>query len=211
MTFSDIFKSSFLESVKEFSAVDTLVGPWELPGETTTPKYSAVAYFTAEQLHKALGVPIGIIHSSLGGSKVQVWTSREALVAGGEDPNETFRGKTSTYLFNGMVYPLRNASFRSVLWFQGEQNMDDAEKYDKLYALMTDSSTYEGEVFHVAGTVRKIHTADDPDGKNWLTVDLDGNSLRPAYILYDNPSKSTGYQRNDPGCKTRRFSASGRC
>ncbi len=118
---------------------DTFVGPWELPGETTTPKYSAVAYFTAEQIHKELGVPIGIIHSSLGGSKVQVWTSREALVAGGEDPNETFRGKTSTYLYNGMVYPLRNASFRSVLWFQGEQNMDDAEKYDKLYALMTDS------------------------------------------------------------------------
>ena len=26
MTFSDIFKSSFLESVTEFSAVDTLIG-----------------------------------------------------------------------------------------------------------------------------------------------------------------------------------------
>ncbi len=120
------------------SPSDTFTGPWELPGETTTPRYSAVAYFAAEQLHKELGVPIGIIHSSLGGSKVQVWTSREALVAGGEDPNETFRGKTSTYLYNGMIYPLRNASFRGVLWFQGEQNMDDAEKYDKLYALMTD-------------------------------------------------------------------------
>ena len=121
------------------SPVDTFAGPWELPGETTTPKYSAVAYFAAERLHKELGVPIGIIHSSLGGSKVQVWTAREELVEAGEDPNETFRGKTSTFLFNGMVYPLRNASFRSVLWFQGEQNMDDAEKYDKLYALMTKS------------------------------------------------------------------------
>ena len=66
--------------------VDTLVGPWELPGETTTPKYSAVAYFVAEALHRELGVPIGIIHSSLGGSKVQVWTAREELVAAGEDP-----------------------------------------------------------------------------------------------------------------------------
>ena len=26
MTFSDIFKSSFLESVTEFSAIDTLIG-----------------------------------------------------------------------------------------------------------------------------------------------------------------------------------------
>ena len=120
------------------SPVDTFTGPWELPGETTTPRYSAVAYFTAEALHRELGVPIGIIHSSLGGSKIQTWTSREALVAAGEDPNETFRGKTSTYLYNGMIYPLRNASFRGVLWFQGEQNMDDAEKYDKLYAVMTD-------------------------------------------------------------------------
>ena len=120
------------------SPADTFTGPWELPGETTTPRYSAVAYFAAEALHKELGVPIGIIHSSLGGSKIQTWTSREALVAAGEDPNETFRGKTSTYLYNGMIYPLRNASFRSVLWFQGEQNMDDAEQYDKLYAVMTD-------------------------------------------------------------------------
>ena len=120
------------------SPADTFTGPWELPGETTTPRYSAVAFFAAEALHKELGVPIGIIHSSLGGSKIQTWTSREALVAAGEDPNETFRGKTSTYLYNGMIYPLRNASFRSVLWFQGEQNMDDAEQYDKLYAVMTD-------------------------------------------------------------------------
>ena len=121
------------------SPVDAFTGPWELPGETTTPKYSAVAYFAAEALHKELGVPIGIIHSSLGGSKVQAWTASEELVAAGENPKETFRGKASTHLYNGMIYPLRNASFRSVLWFQGEQNMDDAEKYDKLYALMTAS------------------------------------------------------------------------
>jgi sialate O-acetylesterase len=47
----------------------------------TAPGFSAVAYFFGRELHKALGVPVGLINSSWGGTPAEAWTSREALEA----------------------------------------------------------------------------------------------------------------------------------
>ncbi len=41
--------------------------------------FSAVAYFFGRQLHRELGVPIGLIHSSWGGTVAEGWVSAEAL------------------------------------------------------------------------------------------------------------------------------------
>jgi sialate O-acetylesterase len=41
--------------------------------------FSAVAYYFARDLQKALDVPVGIIHTSWGGTPAQAWTSREVL------------------------------------------------------------------------------------------------------------------------------------
>lgn len=41
--------------------------------------FSAVAYFFGRKLHKDLGVPIGLINSSIGGTPAQAWTSGKAL------------------------------------------------------------------------------------------------------------------------------------
>jgi sialate O-acetylesterase len=43
--------------------------------------FSAVAYFFGRRLHKELNVPIGIIHSSWGGTAAEGWISPEALQA----------------------------------------------------------------------------------------------------------------------------------
>lgn len=41
--------------------------------------FSAVGYYFARELQKARGVPVGIIHTSWGGSPAEVWMSKEAL------------------------------------------------------------------------------------------------------------------------------------
>ena len=41
--------------------------------------FSAVAYFFGRKLHQELGVPIGLIHSSWGGTEAEAWVSQSAL------------------------------------------------------------------------------------------------------------------------------------
>jgi sialate O-acetylesterase len=55
-------------------------GSWAVCSPATVPGFSAVAYFFAVNLQKALNVPIGIIHTSWGGTPVQSWTDRQSLV-----------------------------------------------------------------------------------------------------------------------------------
>jgi sialate O-acetylesterase len=67
------------ESWSTTPAADVTGGSWEPADPRHVGHFSAVAYFFARDLRAELGVPIGIIHTSWGGSNVETWTSREAL------------------------------------------------------------------------------------------------------------------------------------
>ncbi len=56
-------------------------GMWVRCTPETVAGFSAVGYFFGRELHKALGVPVGLIHSSWGGTPAEAWTSRETLEA----------------------------------------------------------------------------------------------------------------------------------
>jgi sialate O-acetylesterase len=58
---------------------DTLAAVWEVCSPETAKSFSAVSYFFARDLHKDLGVPIGIILSSWPGSAGEEWTDPESL------------------------------------------------------------------------------------------------------------------------------------
>jgi len=58
---------------------DTLAAVWEVCSPETAKNFSAVSYFFARDLHKDLGVPIGIILSSWPGSAGEEWTDPESL------------------------------------------------------------------------------------------------------------------------------------
>ncbi|WP_026504742.1 sialate O-acetylesterase [Butyrivibrio sp. NC3005] len=58
---------------------DTQTGEWVKPSKDTIMNFSASAYFMARALYKETNVPIGLIHSSLGGSKITSWMSRDML------------------------------------------------------------------------------------------------------------------------------------
>ena len=57
---------------------------WQLSTPATTPPFSAVAYFFGRDLNRDLNVPIGLIHSSWGGTPAQAWTSARALAKVGD-------------------------------------------------------------------------------------------------------------------------------
>jgi sialate O-acetylesterase len=49
--------------------------------QTLGGNFSAVAYFFARDLHQRLGMPVGLINSSWGGTDIQLWMDRAALAS----------------------------------------------------------------------------------------------------------------------------------
>lgn len=58
---------------------DTFAGTWQVASPQTVATFSAVAYFFGRRLHETLGVPVGVIHSSWGGTPAEAWTGRDHL------------------------------------------------------------------------------------------------------------------------------------
>jgi len=56
-------------------------GTWTVCTPETVGPWSAVGYFFARELRRRLGVPVGMLHTSWGGTPAEAWTSREALAA----------------------------------------------------------------------------------------------------------------------------------
>jgi len=59
--------------------LDNCTGSWAESNPESAENFSAVAYFFANKMHNKLNVPIGIIHSSWGGTKAQSWVKKERL------------------------------------------------------------------------------------------------------------------------------------
>jgi sialate O-acetylesterase len=52
---------------------------WAVTSPASVPRFSAVGYYFARALQQARDVPIGIIHSSWGGTPAEAWTRRAVL------------------------------------------------------------------------------------------------------------------------------------
>lgn len=67
--------------LKANAPTNNVSGHWNLCGPDTVPGFSAVAYFFGRDLQKSLGVPIGLIHTSWGGSPAEVWMTESVLAS----------------------------------------------------------------------------------------------------------------------------------
>lgn len=54
-------------------------GPWQVASPNTAGSFTAVGYFFAKELRKHQDVPIGLLHSSWGGSRLEPWMSPQSL------------------------------------------------------------------------------------------------------------------------------------
>ncbi len=52
---------------------------WQVCSPKTAAEFSAVGYFFGRYLQRELSVPVGLIHTSWGGTPAEAWTSTEAL------------------------------------------------------------------------------------------------------------------------------------
>ena len=118
-------------------------GTWEECNPATVSRFSAVGYFFATRLSRALDVPVGIINASWGGSVIEAWMSRELLkdcpdvdLANASDPSVNDMYKPMI-MYNAMFRPASRYTINGIIWYQGESNISIAcyEYADRLTAM----------------------------------------------------------------------------
>ncbi len=108
--------------------------------------FSAVGYYFGRHLHQELKVPIGLIHTSWGGTVAEAWTSKEAVstIPAFEKsveklatpPQKQDNPNVVTVLYNGMIAPLLPYGIKGAIWYQGESNASRAKQYQTLLPTM---------------------------------------------------------------------------
>ena len=105
-------------------------GQWQVCSPQTVGGFSGAAYFFGRRLHAELGVPVGLINSSWGGTAIEAWTSLDvqkqdsrlaSVFAPWKNKPAANRNKPAN-LYNGMIQPLVGYGIRGAIWYQGERN-----------------------------------------------------------------------------------------
>jgi sialate O-acetylesterase len=113
-------------------------GTWLECEPENVSQFSATAYFFGLMLQKALKVPVGLINTSWGGTRIEPWISEEGLKPFDfvklPDKNQTgtLSPQTPTVLFNAMINPLVGYGIKGAIWYQGESNRNEPQQYVKL-------------------------------------------------------------------------------
>jgi len=97
---------------------DDCTGKWVACSPETAGSFSAAGYFFGRELHKELKQPIGLIHTSWGGTAAEAWTSPVALQ---ENPN--LEPILKRYKEAAAVYPQAKAKYDEALakWKEAAQ------------------------------------------------------------------------------------------
>ncbi len=110
--------------VKSGGPAKDVKATWQVCSPEAAATFSAVLYYFGLRVRAEVGVPIGLINSSWGGSPIEPWTTS---------------GGHSGDMYNGMIAPLQPFAIRGVTWYQGETNVlnrDGLSYYDKMKALI---------------------------------------------------------------------------
>jgi sialate O-acetylesterase len=124
-------------------------GEWRTCTPESVKDFSAVGYFFGRNLYDQLKVPIGLIHTSWGGTVAETWTSAQTI-AGDPDLSQLLEKLKSvdmnaakvgpnaypTLLYNGMLNPIIPYGIRGAIWYQGESNASRAQQYKRVFPNM---------------------------------------------------------------------------
>ncbi len=124
---------------RDSTARENVNAAWVVSSPETTPEFSAVGYYFGRDLRKALGVPIGLISSNVGGTAAEEWIAPKTLAAHTELEGTFTPQGGSGQLYNAMIAPLAGFPVAGAIWYQGESNAGRAVHYQKLLPAMIES------------------------------------------------------------------------
>lgn len=107
---------------------------WAVCNAEDLAQFSAVGYGFGKELQEALGVPVGLVDASYGGTFVEGWMKREVIDSDAKIlkdctkiKHKVWKGKES-HLYNANIYPIRHNSFAGVIWYQGCANVSSSPR-----------------------------------------------------------------------------------
>jgi sialate O-acetylesterase len=131
---------------KNLNTPDLPTDGWHLCTGIPAEQFSSVAFFFGKELHEQLHVPIGLIQSAWGGSRIEPWTPPDAYAdspALRDDAAKTpgkLDGSSVGNYYKKLVAPITPYAARGVIWYQGESNIisgnDGMRYFDKFEALV---------------------------------------------------------------------------
>jgi sialate O-acetylesterase len=134
-------------------------GSWKVCSPETVGEFSGVLFFFGRELYSSLEVPVGLIHSSVGGTAIELWTDLEAQRGAPQlrDHVASMLMRTNSApangkkapappkpgrLFDTLIAPIIPYAMRGIVWYQGEANgktVESARRYEyQLPLLITD-------------------------------------------------------------------------
>jgi sialate O-acetylesterase len=122
-------------------------GSWKTSDPENISEFSATAYYFGLMLTKVLKVPVGLINTSWGGTRIEPWISEAGfktfdwvkLPDKTQAPAGTLSQQTPTVLFNAMINPIVGYGIRGAIWYQGEANRLEPVQYQKLMPGLADN------------------------------------------------------------------------
>ena len=135
---------------------DRIDATWTTCTPETAAEFSATAFYFGHKIQQDLNVPVGLLQSAWGGTRIEPWTPpcgfesfdsltdiREQIKTIpptlGADPKKVRKDRqTPTALYNGMLAAHIPYAIKGAIWYQGEANhREDAMLYiDKTAALL---------------------------------------------------------------------------
>ena len=130
---------------------DVATQGWTVCSPETVANFTAVGYYFARHIQGELNVPVGLLGSNWGGTRIDPWIppvgykSVPALKTDFAEKLNEFPSKNGNRinhqsplaLYNGMISPLVPYGIRGALWYQGESNNGEGMLYhEKMKALI---------------------------------------------------------------------------
>ncbi len=179
-------RNASLEKLDDFS------GEWLPCNPENVSNFSATAYYFGKMLQEVLNVPIGLVSSSWGGTRIEPWISQSGLKDFDWVPEASLdsKGQVSqkipSALFNAMINPLVGFKIKGAIWYQGESNREAPQRYQQLLPAL------------IANWRKEIGIGDFPfyyaqiAPYNYGTPDINSAMLREAQLKTLNVTENTG-------------------
>lgn len=166
-----------------FEPQENIEGNWAVCTPETLGEFSAVAYYFGKKLYQELNVPIGLIHSSWGGSPAESWVRLDLIekIKGFENTSKRLEiANDPNTPYNKWV-----AKHTSVKW-DSLIEVDNFKWVDKTHLEFL-SSDYNDDAWQDAAvtSIGEAFEKDDFNGIGWIRQQLNIDSLPDGDLVFD--------------------------